>query len=359
MRPRGAMSSPRQGEGEYQKIDTIVSMVFEDPLVEQGAGASSAPVPPGDPRDLIRSSSFCALVHAVNQLGHAIAPELTRAGLTPTQYFVLGQVVLAPASTPAELARACAMLPQSMGVLLDTAERRGWVARDGVRGRGRTTRVTITTEGLRLLAAGWPVVQTVSDRLAPAQRSTLLALLDQLTAAGVGDDVVVLVDADGRDAGTRPRAEVHTTNTPLHRAFSTYLRRSDGQVLVTRRALAKKTWPGVWTNAACGHSRPGETALDAALRRVPDELGTAPLNLRMALPDFRYRAVDASGIVEHELCPVLVGEIDADALAPDPREVAEHAWLPWSDLRTLARTGSFLLSPWSVAQIEQLGEQPW
>ncbi|MBO3162191.1 isopentenyl-diphosphate delta-isomerase, partial [Dermatophilus congolensis] len=48
------------------------------------------------------------------------------------------------------------------------------------------------------------------------------------------DDLVILVH-NGRDIGTANRLHIHTTNTPLHRAFSTYLRRDDGRVLITRR----------------------------------------------------------------------------------------------------------------------------
>ena len=99
--------------------------------------------------------------------------------------------------------------------------------------------------------------------------------------------------------------------------------------------------------------------MTAAMRRVPEELGTAPSGLRMVLPDFRYRAVDASGIVENELCPVMVGELDPDALDPDPDEVAETAWLDWQDLRRTAATAPQLLSPWCVEQLAALGEQPW
>src|SRR5690606_39821221 len=136
-------------------------------------------------------------------------------------------------------------------------------------------------------------------------------------------DEVVLVDDDGAPRGTAPRTSVHTTDTPLHRAFSLYLFDADGQVLVTRRALGKVTWPGVWTNACCGHPRPGEELDDAVRRRLGEELGLTVEDLQVVLPDFRYRAVDASGVVEHELCPVLVGRTTGRPHA-DPGAVCQH-----------------------------------
>lgn len=199
-----------------------------------------------------------------------------------------------------------------------------------------------------------------SGRLSSGQHRILSHLLDRLRdRADDPHDVVVLVDEDGHDAGAVDRIGVHTTDTRLHRAFSTYLADDQGRVLMTRRALHKATWPGVWTNAACGHQRPGETPEQAALRRVPEELGTGPLDLRMALPDFRYRAVDASGIVENEVCPVMVGRIDASALDPNPDEVAEVAWVDWAAVRRTAAETPFLLSPWCVLQVTALGDHPW
>ena len=52
-------------------------------------------------------------------------------------------------------------------------------------------------------------------------------------------------------------------------------------------------------------------------------------DLRLVLPDFRYRAV-MNGLVEHELCPVFVGFVDDDRLAPDPAEVDDAQWVPWA-----------------------------
>lgn len=169
------------------------------------------------------------------------------------------------------------------------------------------------------------------------------------------DSVVLLAD-DGSPIGTAPRLAVHDHDTPLHLAFSTYLFDESGRLLLTRRALHKTTWPGVWTNSCCGHPRPGEPAEAGATRRVAEELGTQPFDLRQVLPDYRYRAVDVSGIVEHEICPVFVGRIDAARLRPDPDEVAAFDWVPWADLVAVATTTPMLLSPWAAEQIRLLHE---
>lgn len=170
-------------------------------------------------------------------------------------------------------------------------------------------------------------------------------------------DEVVLVDDDGTPCGTAPRASVHTRDTPLHRAFSLYLFDDQGRVLITRRALVKTTWPGVWTNACCGHPRPGEQLVDAVRRRLHEELGVGVEDLEVVLPAFRYRAVDASGIVEHELCPVLAGRV-VGPLRPDPEEVGEHAWVSWPDLVAAVRATPRVYSPWAALQVPQLEAAP-
>jgi isopentenyl-diphosphate delta-isomerase len=166
-------------------------------------------------------------------------------------------------------------------------------------------------------------------------------------------ELVVLLDEQLRPVGSAPKRTVHTSDTPLHLAFSCYLRRPSGEVLLTRRALGKRTWPGVWTNSCCGHPAPGEPDRDAVLRRVRQELGIDAVDLRMRLPDFRYRAVAHDGTVENEFCPVWSAVVEGDP-EPDPAEVAEWRWVGWSDLVATASRAPWALSPWAVDQIPLL-----
>jgi len=69
------------------------------------------------------------------------------------------------------------------------------------------------------------------------------------------------------------------------------------------------------------------------------------------LPDFRYRAVDASGIVENEVCPVYRATT-TDALAPNPAEVVEYQWVSPDALRTAVAATPFAFSPWIVLQLD-------
>ena len=172
------------------------------------------------------------------------------------------------------------------------------------------------------------------------------------------DDLVVLLDETGLAMGTHPRATVHHASTPLHLAFSCYLFDTDGRLLVTRRALTKRTWPGVWTNAFCGHPRPGETIPDAVRRHGRHELGVELVDLEIALPDFRYRATDANGLVENEVCPVWFATTD-DPIRPNPDEVMDLRWVGRAELGRAVTAAPWVFSPWMVEQVGQLADRIW
>ena len=163
---------------------------------------------------------------------------------------------------------------------------------------------------------------------------------------------VVLVDDAGAPIGTADKSVIHDGDTPLHLAFSCHIFSTDGRVLITRRALGKRTFPGIWTNAFCGHPAPDEELQDAVLRRAKRELGIEIGGLQLALPDFRYRAVDASGVVENEICPVYRATFDGDPV-PAPDEVAEWAWTTPAALRSAVEATPFAFSPWLVLQLQQ------
>jgi isopentenyl-diphosphate Delta-isomerase len=172
------------------------------------------------------------------------------------------------------------------------------------------------------------------------------------TALASTTELVVLVDDDGRELGTAAKASVHHDATPLHLGFSCYVFDADGRVLMTRRALGKRTWPGVWTNSFCGHPAPGETTTDAVHRRAREELGLTIDGVTCVMADYRYRAVAADGTVENEICPVFCATA-AGPVRPMPEEVMEYTWVPWAEVRTAAAL-RWAISPWAAEQIPLL-----
>ena len=171
---------------------------------------------------------------------------------------------------------------------------------------------------------------------------------------------VVLCGPDGAAIGTALKAEVHGPDTPLHLAFSCYVFDPGANLLVTRRAFGKRTFPGVRTNTCCGHPAPGESMNDAIRRRTHDELGVVIAGLTLVLPRFRYRAVAADGTVENELCPLYRAVVTNPVIDPDPTEVDAAWWVPWVQFAGEDDSDD-PRSAWSreqVAQLNQLGPDP-
>lgn len=173
-------------------------------------------------------------------------------------------------------------------------------------------------------------------------------------------DRVVLLDEDGNPAGLADKATVHHHETPLHLAFSSYIFNRRNDVLLTRRSLKKRTWPGVWTNSCCGHATPGESMPYTVARRIREELGIVTRRIDLVLPGFRYRATMRNGIVENEMCPVWRVFADGEP-TPDPAEVASMRWQSWSEFVAWCLADSSEISPWCREQLPELmklGEDP-
>jgi isopentenyl-diphosphate delta-isomerase len=139
---------------------------------------------------------------------------------------------------------------------------------------------------------------------------------------------VILVNKNDEEIGTMEKMEAHLQGM-LHRAFSVLIFNSNGELLIHRRAFGKYHSEGLWTNTCCSHPLPGETIVEAANRRLKEEMGmTASL---APLFSFIYRAELENNLVEHELDHVLIGFTDEQPLI-NPDEVCDYKWISMHEI---------------------------
>lgn len=171
-------------------------------------------------------------------------------------------------------------------------------------------------------------------------------------------ELVVYVDENGNPTGeTAPKLEAHNGRTKRHAAFSCFIFDENGRFLVTERALTKKVWPGVWTNSVCGHLLPGETHVEAIVRRAQYELGLKIKDIKVILPNYFYQTPPYNGIVENEFCPVFLAKVDGEVRL-NPAEVADYEWMNWSEfVRQAESDNENKWSYWCKDQIKRFDEK--
>lgn len=134
---------------------------------------------------------------------------------------------------------------------------------------------------------------------------------------------VILTDAHDNAIGVMEKQQAHRENI-LHRAFSILIYNNKGEMLLQQRADDKYHSGGLWTNACCSHPQPGETILEAAHRRLMEEL-----NLQCKLEvigSFVYQCKFEEQLYEHEFDHVLKGICDEQPIL-DPTEVKAFKWV--------------------------------
>lgn len=178
-----------------------------------------------------------------------------------------------------------------------------------------------------------------------------------MVKADLDPDHIVLLDENHKIIGTAPKLASHNEDTPLHLAFSCHVFNTKGDYLLTRRALSKKVWPGVWTGTVCGHPKFGEDMVDAIKRRLDYELGMEATNIKVVLPNYRYKTDPFNEIIENELCPVYLALTQAEP-QPNPDEVEAYRWINWPDVLKDIENNQQKYSYWFKDQVQTLMSDP-
>ena len=141
-------------------------------------------------------------------------------------------------------------------------------------------------------------------------------------------EYLILVDENDAEIGQMEKMEAHEKGL-LHRAFSVVIYNSKGEMLLQQRAAGKYHSPMLWTNACCGHPRPGEETVDAATRRLKEENGfTCELKESFV---FQYKAAFENGLTENEIDHVFTGHYDGD-IPFNPDEANDVRWVAFNDV---------------------------
>lgn len=165
-------------------------------------------------------------------------------------------------------------------------------------------------------------------------------------------EYVILVDELDNAIGKMEKQQAHKEGA-LHRAFSIFIFNSEKKLLLQKRAIDKYHCGGLWTNTCCSHPREDETILDAANRRLQEEMG-----LKCVLKkefSFVYNAALENGLTEHEFDHVLLGETD-DLPTINEEEVSEFRFVQLNDLQIEISKSPEIFTPWFLLALDKVLE---
>ena len=162
-------------------------------------------------------------------------------------------------------------------------------------------------------------------------------------------DRVVLVDEKDVEMGTMEKLEAHKKGM-LHRAFSILIFNSKGELLLQKRASEKYHSGGLWTNTCCSHPFQNEKPIDAANRKLEQEMGLrADLHFSHK---FIYKAELDNHLIEHEMDYVFIGNSDATPMI-NPEEVEEWKYMPVEEIKSDLKKNPHRYTTWFKIIMDQ------
>ena len=137
-----------------------------------------------------------------------------------------------------------------------------------------------------------------------------------------------IFDVNGNFLGVKTRSFCHRKSTKVfHKVVWVWIINSNKQILVQKRSLKKKEFPGKWDMPVAGHKITGETCLKACVREAQEELG-----LITKESDFKFlkEYVNKKGL---ELAQVYILKNDTkiENMVLQKGEVDEVKWLYYDE----------------------------
>lgn len=142
---------------------------------------------------------------------------------------------------------------------------------------------------------------------------------------------VVLVNDKDEVIGLMDKMEAHQKGL-LHRAVSVIVFNSDGKMLLQQRATSKYHSGGLWSNACCTHPFLNENVMDAAIRRLKEEMGIYTDKI-FFWDKFIYYVDLNDDLKEHELDHLFIAICDDDPVI-NTQEVMNFQYMALDDLKT-------------------------
>lgn len=161
---------------------------------------------------------------------------------------------------------------------------------------------------------------------------------------------VILVDVLDNAIGVMEKMEAHEKGM-LHRAFSVFIFNNKGEILLQQRALTKYHSAGLWTNTCCSHPRPNENTLDAANRRLMEEMGIKCELKHQS--QFIYKTNFDNGLIEHEFDHVYFGTSNNNPVI-NKEEVESYSWVDVKNLIADIKTNPNKYTSWFKIAMEKL-----
>ncbi|MFC1668803.1 isopentenyl-diphosphate Delta-isomerase [Spirochaetota bacterium] len=161
---------------------------------------------------------------------------------------------------------------------------------------------------------------------------------------------VVLVDENDNELGTEDKITAHVEGK-LHRAFSVFVFNDEGKLMLQRRAEDKYHSGGLWSNTVCSHPGPGEEIIEAAHKRLKNEMGfDCPIN---EIFSFVYQADFENNLSEYELDHVFFGAFNGIPHVNE-KEVYDWKWVDVSELKNNIEEEPELYTYWLKEALDKV-----
>lgn len=165
---------------------------------------------------------------------------------------------------------------------------------------------------------------------------------------------LILVDEHDQIIWYEEKLRVHELGL-LHRAFSIYLFDDQWRILLQQRAMTKYHAPWLRANTCCSHPFPDESNIDAAHRRLQEELWFD--NTLSYLTEFIYQTPVPPDLIEHEYLHVFIGRYTGENINPDPSEVMATKRMPIDEFTNLVDTDDTSIAPWTKITRKRLKDE--